>query len=397
MALPDVVHQRVGPRPLDGGPGSLRAVLGLPFRRQRAKRGWKGVAQSADDHAWRRPAPILAQACGATSSRDDQLCAKARLADDRIHPPDAESRTMGLATREWPAGLCSGRSQCHASDRERSHREPADAWKRVSWAQPGTALLVANLATQCVVCGRTSRPIRPEPWFPATAGRMRLFPGLPTSERRRRRHRTVGASPGFRHRRVSRHRQRADRHDGRAEAPAFAPRRVRATARANADSQPRFDSPRGVSAEILSSLVLASCASIASPGSLPRNQKTAGFSRLPSFAGQAGVVEPGLHLRRSARTSDVCRAVLAGLELTQVRRVAPVGPARSARRARRSLGSGRLLVCRSRATQPRFGLADRRSSRAGHERRHASSTAATCEATSARACPRSTPDISSVS
>ena len=143
--------------------------------------------------------------------------------------------------------------------------------------------------------------------------------------------------------------------------------------------------------------VFASCASIASPGSLPRNQKTAGFSRLPSFAGQAGVVEPGLHLRRSARTSDVCRAVLADLELTQVRRVAPVGPARSARRARRSLGSGRLLVCRSRATQPRFGLADRRSSRAGHERRHASSTAATCEATSARACPRSTPDISSVS
>ena len=145
------------------------------------------------------------------------------------------------------------------------------------------------------------------------------------------------------------------------------------------------------------SLVFASCASIASPGSLPRNQKTAGFSRLPSFAGQAGVVEPGLHLRRSARTSDVCRAVLADLELTQVRRVAPVGPARSARRARRSLGSGRLLFCRSRATQPRFGLADRRSSRAGHERRHASSTAATCEATSARACPRSTPDISSVS
>ena len=57
----------------------------------------------------------------------------------------------------------------------------------------------------------------------------------------------------YRHRRVSRHRQRADRHDRRAEAPAFAPRRVRATARANADSQPRFDSPRGVSAEILSS------------------------------------------------------------------------------------------------------------------------------------------------
>ena len=185
---------------------------------------------------------------------------------------------------------------------------------------------------------------------------------------------------------------------GQEERPAFQRPRVRAGRRHGTDRRPRFHAPRGLSAQIGASPHLASCASIASPGSLPRNQKTAGFSRLPSFAGQAGVVEPGLHLRQSARTSDVCRAVLvADLELTQVRRVAPVGPARSARRARRSLGSGRLLFCRSRATQPRFGLVDRRSSRAGHERRHASSTAATCEATSARACPRSTPDISSVS
>ena len=55
----------------------------------------------------------------------------------------------------------------------------------------------ANLATQCVVCGTTSRPIRPEPWFPATAGRMRLFPGLPSSEGRSRRRRTAGASLDF--------------------------------------------------------------------------------------------------------------------------------------------------------------------------------------------------------
>ena len=36
----------------------------------------------------------------------------------------------------------------------------------------------ANLATQCVVCGTTSRPIRPEPWFPARAGRRRRPIGL---------------------------------------------------------------------------------------------------------------------------------------------------------------------------------------------------------------------------
>ena len=39
-----------------------------------------------------------------------------------------------------------------------------------------------------------------------------------------------------------------------------------------------------------SDLLVASCASIASPGSLPRNQKTAGFSRLSSFAGQTGLL-----------------------------------------------------------------------------------------------------------
>jgi len=39
------------------------------------------------------------------------------------------------------------------------------------------------------------------PCFPATAGRMRLFPGLPSSEGRRRRHRTVGASLDFAHQR----------------------------------------------------------------------------------------------------------------------------------------------------------------------------------------------------
>ena len=58
-------------------------------------------------------------------------------------------------------------------------------------------VLLANLATQRVVCGTTSRPIRPEPWFPATAGRMRLYPGLPSTEGTRRRHRTVGASLDF--------------------------------------------------------------------------------------------------------------------------------------------------------------------------------------------------------
>ena len=83
---------------------------------------------------------------------------------------------------------------------------------------------IAKLATQCAVCGTTSRPIRPEPSFPATAGRMRLFPGFPSSERRRRRHGTAGASLDF-----------------------------------------------------------ASCASITTRGSLPRNQKTAGVSHLPSF------------------------------------------------------------------------------------------------------------------
>jgi len=38
--------------------------------------------------------------------------------------------------------------------------------------------------------------------------------------------------PANRHRRGSRDRRHADRHDRRAEPPAFAPRRVRATARA---------------------------------------------------------------------------------------------------------------------------------------------------------------------
>jgi hypothetical protein len=147
----------------------------------------------------------------------------------------------------------------------------------------------------------------------------------------------------------------------------------------------RADVKASLGPRVATHLLVASCALIASPGSLPRNQKTAGFSRLSSFASQAGLVEPACTCadRRGCRTC--AGAVLADLELTQVRRVAPVGPARSARRARPSLGSGWLLFCRSSAAQPRFGLADRRSSRAGHERRHASSTAATCERTSARA------------
>ena len=64
-------------------------------------------------------------------------------------------------------------------------------------ADRGERMQLAKLATQCAVCGTTSRPIRPEPSFPATAGRMRLFPGFPSSEGRRRRHGTAGASLDF--------------------------------------------------------------------------------------------------------------------------------------------------------------------------------------------------------
>ena len=132
--------------------------------------------------------------------------------------------------------------------------------------------------------------------------------------------------------------------------------------------------------------VFASCASIAGPGSLPRNQKTAGFSRLSSFAGQAGLVEPACTCADQRGRRTCAGAVLADLELTQVRKGRTCEPARSARHARPRLGSGWLLSCRSSAAHPRFGLADRRSSsRAGHERRHPSSTATTCERTSARA------------
>ncbi len=74
---------------------------------------------------------------------------------------------------------------------------PSSEGRRRRHRTVGASLDFANLATQCVVCATTSRPIRPEPWFPATAGRMRLFPGLPSSEGRRRRHRTVGASLDF--------------------------------------------------------------------------------------------------------------------------------------------------------------------------------------------------------
>jgi hypothetical protein len=103
------------------------------------------------------------------------------------------------------------------------------------------------------------------------------------------------------------------------------------------------------------------------------------------FAGQAGLVQPACTCADQRGRRTCAGAVLADLELTQVRKGRTCGPARSAQHARPRLGSGWLLSCRSSAAQRRFGLADRRSSRAGHERRRPSSTAATCERTSARA------------
>ena len=45
----------------------------------------------------------------------------------------------------------------------------------------------------------------------------------------------------------------------------------------------RFRASRGASAESSPALLVASCASMTTRGSLPRNQKTAGVSHLPSF------------------------------------------------------------------------------------------------------------------
>jgi hypothetical protein len=97
---------------------------------------------------------------------------------------------------------------------------PARTQRQGSIPRNASALLLANLAIQCVVCGTKSRPIRPEPWFPATAGRMRLFPGLPSSQGRRRRHRTPGASPRFANLEPRRERCAHPR-DGRRDTPGF--------------------------------------------------------------------------------------------------------------------------------------------------------------------------------
>ena len=54
---------------------------------------------------------------------------------------------------------------------------------------------ISRRASSSTVGGRTGSARGP--CFPATAGRMRLFPGLRSSEGRRRRHRTAGASLDF--------------------------------------------------------------------------------------------------------------------------------------------------------------------------------------------------------
>ena len=63
-----------------------------------------------------------------------------------------------------------------------------------------------------------------------------------------------------RHLRGSLRRRRFDRRDRGTETPAFAPRRIRATACAGADLQPCFRSSRGLSAAISNALLFATCA-----------------------------------------------------------------------------------------------------------------------------------------
>ncbi len=110
-----------------------------------------------------------------------------------------------------------------------------------------SALLVANLATQCVVCGTTSRPIRPEPWFPATEWRMRLFLVCPHL---REDADVIGRSElGFRQSRASQQRRPCGRLTGSEGGPAL-PRlrewpRCLVAARSRGDSQAHPPSLRG--------------------------------------------------------------------------------------------------------------------------------------------------------